>query len=332
MKYNPIPSLLNASQPWVRYNSCKNLLNNNIGEEDLLKHKKTMLKDHFIKNLIESGVKWENIPLRRHNDAKHPIHHLEILVEFGLTREDPGISQVCEKILSHQSSDGAFLTNILVPKRFKGSGEPTWAWMTCDIPILIYFLSYMGYKTDQRVKKAIDHLTELVRENGFGCHSSIPKFRGPGRKDDHCPYGNLLALKALANHNTLQVKKVWKSALQAQMEFWENRKQRKIYLFGIGTDFKKLKYPNIYYNIIHVLDVLSLYEDTRKTQAFEEMLAIVNRKQREEGGFIPESVWRAYNTYDFGQKKEISPTLTYKIALINHRCGLIPEEWLIIEN
>lgn len=190
----------------------------------------------------------------------------------------------------------------------------------------------MGYKTDERIKKAVNHLINLARENGFGCFSSIPKFRGPGRKDDHCPYGNLLALKALAFHNTQRVRKVCENALQAQLDFWENRKQRKIYLFGIGTDFKKLKYPNIYYNIIHVLDVLSLYEDARKTQAFQEMLAIVNRKQREEGGFIPESIWRAYNSYDFGQKKESSPTLTYKIALINHRFGLFPKEWLINEN
>ncbi|MHA1966256.1 MAG: hypothetical protein ACW964_00515 [Candidatus Hodarchaeales archaeon] len=328
MKYNPIPFLLKAPQPWVRYNLYKNLLND---KSDIKIHsniRKKMLGDPFIKSLLTTGTKWSTYPLKRHNDANHPLHCLEILVELGFPKDDPGIQEICEQVFAHQASNGAFLTNIIIPKRFKGSGEPSWDWMMCDIPILIYFLSSMGYATDHRVLKAVEHLLGLVRENGFGCSSSIPKFRGPGRKDDHCPYGNLVALKALALFSQNQAKEACRIAIQAQLEFWRNRSQRKIFLFGIGTDFKKLKFPNIYYNIIHVLDVLSLYEEARKSNGFNEMLSIVNSKQLENGGFIPESIWRAFKMYDFGQKKEPSPTLTYTVAVINHRCSLLQEDWL----
>ena len=58
------------------------------------------------------------------------------------------------------------------------------------------------------------------------------------------------------------------------------------------------------------------------------MLTIINDKQSEDGSFTPESVWRAFKIFDFGQKKISSPTLTYKITELNYRCDLIPNKWL----
>lgn len=320
MKIDPLPFLSKAPQTWVKYNTLKHLSNDSVDENEIAKAKQAMLSDPFIKESIDMCLNLEDAVLKRHNDATHLIHRLELLVEFGLSHGDPGISKICDKILAHQSSEGAFLSNIFVPKSFKGSGKEQWDWITCDTPILLYFLANMGYLKDKHVLKAVDHLVGLVRENGLGCHSSIPKFRGPGRKDDHCPYANLLALKALKNYPD-QAKKAYQPTIQAQLDFWNNRGKRKIFLFGIGTLFQRLKYPNIYYNIIHVLDVLSLYEEARKESAFQEMLAVVNQKQAKDGSFTPESVLRAFSKQDFGQKKHPSPTLTCKIALINKRCN-----------
>ncbi|MFQ5820954.1 MAG: hypothetical protein ACE5I5_13260 [Candidatus Heimdallarchaeota archaeon] len=324
MKYNPIPFLLEAPQPWITYNVLKNLIPEHANAKLLSKAKKAMMDALLLQESIKIALNWEKYSLKHHNDATHPIHRLELLVELGVDQKDPRIPEICEKLLAHQSSEGAFQTVLLVPKSFKGSGKPEWNWMTCDAPIVLYFLAHMGYHADKRVLKAVNHLVGLARDNGFGCHSSIPKFRGPGRKDDHCPYANLLTLKALAAFSQPKIKEVCRTAIQAQLDFWKDRGKRKIYLFGIGTDFQKLKYPNVYYNIIHVLDVLSLYAEAWETPPFREMLTVVNKKQAKIGSFTPESIWRAFNKQDFGQKKHPSPTLTYKIALINYRCGLIP--------
>ncbi|MFX0091778.1 MAG: hypothetical protein ACFFBD_08445 [Candidatus Hodarchaeota archaeon] len=326
MKFNPIPFLLTASNPIIKYNTLKNLSIASVDEALLTQTNQDMLQDPLIRSSVAQCLMWGDAVLKRHNDATHPIHRLEILAEFGLTKDIPDINHICETIMSHQSPEGAFLSNILVPKSFKGSGVENWDWIICDAPILLYFLAAMGYVADERVVKAKDHLVSLVRDNGFGCVSSIPKFRGPGRKDNHCPYANLLALKALAYFSDSNTQKACQVAIQAQVDFWNNRGQRKFYLFGIGTDFQRMKYPNVYYNIIHVLDVLSLYKDAQEMSAFQEMLEVVNKKQATDGFFTPESTWRAFSGYDFGQKKEPSPTLTYKIALINHRCGLLPSD------
>jgi hypothetical protein len=107
--------------------------------------------------------------------------------------------------------------------------------------------------------------------------------------------------------------------VEAQLEHWRNRSGRKFYLFGIGTTFGRLKYPHVWYDILHVLDVLSKTPYVKEDSRFFEMLNYVNRKQLDNGGYVPESVWRVFKDWSFGQKKESSPWLSYKIALINSR-------------
>ena len=51
------------------------------------------------------------------------------------------------------------------------------------------------------------------------------------------------------------------------------------------------------------------------------MWDIVKGKQQPERGFIPESIWRAWSEWSFGQKKEPSPWMTMRIAQIADRLG-----------
>ena len=84
-------------------------------------------------------------------------------------------------------------------------------------------------------------------------------------------------------------------------------------MFGIGTDFRKLKYPFIWYDILHVLDVLSQFSWVKNNSAIKEMVKIVKSKADLEGKYTPESVWRAWKDWDFGQKKKQSKWLTFLV-------------------
>ena len=53
---------------------------------------------------------------------------------------------------------------------------------------------------------------------------------------------------------------------------WQIRKEKKYYLFGMGTDFSKLKYPFIWYDILHVVDVLSRFPFVHADPRFQEMV------------------------------------------------------------
>jgi hypothetical protein len=318
MKYDPIPYLQECAEPWVIYNTYINILEGESLDPHALNLKQKMLQDEKIEGIINECLEWPNGPLKRHNDAKHLLHKISLLADFGLLVEEKRINEISRKILNHQSPDGSFLSNILIPKVFGGTNEASMQWMLCDTPTLLYCLLKFGVK-DERVEKAVHHLVSLVDENGWRCRSSIPKMRGPGRKDDHCPYANLISLKALALVPELKKSEVCKAGVESQLLHWENRTGKKIYMFGIGRTFVKLKYPLIWYDILHVIDVLSHYEYAIEDHRFQEMLEIINSKQQIDGSFVPESVFRAWKDWSFGQKKLASPWLTFKISMINKR-------------
>jgi len=87
----------------------------------------------------------------------------------------------------------------------------------------------------------------------------------------------------------------------------------------MGTDFRKLKAPSCWYDIVGVAGVLSKFEFVRDDPRFIEMVAQLKSKQDKDGFFTPESVYQKLKDWDFGQKKEPSPYLTYLCCRIFER-------------
>lgn len=303
LKYDLKVFLNNSAVPWIKYNL------NLCGIEDVL-------DDEFIKGLILDAKQKDNILLKRHNDAKHPVHKIELLADLGLTRQLKDIGEIAEDIMGRQSDEGAFLSLQNIPANFGGPGKDNFDWVMCDFPSLLYSLIKFGYKDDARVQKAILFLKSLAQDNGFGCKSSIEKFGGPGKRSDHCPYSNLLCLKVFSLLDEYHNEDFIKTAIDSLLNMWKTKGQRKYRMFGIGTDFKKLKFPNVWFGIVHVLSVLCKYDYAVKTDEFEQMLAIIADKQTPKGGFVPESVFMNFKQCDFGQKKVESDTLTFEIHQI----------------
>lgn len=296
-------------EPWVQYNTLKDLLGKKGDAPDVIKAKKALLTHPHVQQLITTVTDWPPYPLKRHNDANHPLHKLAVLADFGITVTD-GIDTLCQKVLSHQV-EGAFQIPMVIPTHFGGSGTPELLWMACDTPVILYALLKMGVKA----YKGITHTTSLIKDNGVLCTGALPTFRGPGRKGDPCPYATLLVTRALAQ--VPEMKKM-KPLTEMLLWHWEHQKERK-YLFGIGTTFKKLKYPFIWYDILHVADVLSQINSLKDDERLKEIIDVITSKQDANGRFTPESVWMAFKHWEFGQKKTPSPWLTFLVARILKR-------------
>jgi hypothetical protein len=95
------------------------------------------------------------------------------------------------------------------------------------------------------------------------------------------------------------------------LSLWDQRKVHKPYLFAMGTDFQKLKAPLIWYDLLHFLEVMTRFKWTRSTQQIQEITAILRAKQDANGQFTPESIYRPWADWEFGQKKEPSVWITY---------------------
>ena len=87
----------------------------------------------------------------------------------------------------------------------------------------------------------------------------------------------------------------------------------------MGTDFKKIKAPMIWYDILHITEVLSQIDRIQKDERFLEMIEILRMKSDSSGLYKAESVWRAFKEWDFGQKRESSPWITFLVYRILKR-------------
>lgn len=235
----------------------------------------------------------------------------------------PEIKTAIEEILKHRDERGVYQSMTNVPKHYGGSGEDVFSWCLCDAPLLLLALIKAGIDYQEHIKPGVDYLVSLCRDNGFPCAVSpeLGKFRGPGRKDDCCPYATLIMADLLSHIPEYRDSDVAAAAVKALLTLWENSLHQHPYMFFMGTDFRKLKTPPCWYDIVNVAGVLSKYGFARKDPRFLEMMALIKAKQDKDGFFTPESAYQKMKDWDFGQKKAPSPYLTYLCWLIFERLG-----------
>lgn len=311
---NGLTEWLLKSNPWTEYNTRIDLLKQKASSKLVEESKNKMMMHPLIAQLLDELKEWPGHALKRHNDAKHLTHKLAFLANIGIDKDNEIITQVANKIFKQQSEEGAFQITVNIPIRYGGSGIDEDSWMLCDFPTTLYALLKMGWVEDNEIRLAVNYLKELVKENGWPCASSPKfggKFKGPGKRSDPCPYANLITLKALSQDPKSLNSDECKIGVETILSLWENRKKIKPFLFAMGTDFKKLKAPLIWYDILHVTSVLSEFNWVKKDERLLEMISIIREKADKTNQFTAESVWRAWKDWDFGQKREPSPWITF---------------------
>lgn len=301
-----------AGPPWVQYRTRIDLLGQSDDEPEVTAVREALLSHPQVQALLDELAMWPGSLLKSHKDANHNLHKLTFIADIGLRADDPGMAPIIKRILKNRAAEGPFQVLVNINPRYGGTGQDQWAWMLCDAPLVLYALIRLGLEADEHVQAASHHLAGLIRENGWPCAVApeLGKFRGPGRKADPCPYANLLMLKLLAQMPEWHDSEAVHTGVETILTLWEQRKERRPYLFAMGSGFTKLKAPLIWYDILHVLDVLTRFSWLHNDPRLQEMIAIVSAKADEDGRFTPESVWRAWKEWDFGQKRTPSRWLT----------------------
>ena len=307
----PVNWLL-AGEPFVEYRTRLDLLAESEADTAVRTARQGMLTDPRVVGLVRELSGWPGTVVSSHKSASQPFHKLTFLADLGITVQDPGIDAIVAAVMNRQSDDGPFQLPMNIPQHYGGSGTDEWAWALCDAPLIVYALAKMGLESDARVRAAANHLTGLVRENGWPCAVSkeLGWFRGPGRKDDPCPFANLAMLKALAQFDDLRDGPACRVGVETILTLWSESQLRHPYMFYMGTDFRKLKAPLVWYDLLHVLDVLSQFPWLETDARLLDMIETLRQKADSNGRFTSESIWTPWKSWEFGQKKEPSRWVT----------------------
>ncbi len=319
----PINWLLEG-EPWIAYRTRLDLL----GEPEPPRAvREKHLNDPRLENLVAELANWPGQVISSHKSAGQPFHKLTFVADMGFKADDAAIRPIIERILEHQSDEGPFQLPTNVPVHFGGSGADTWAWALCDAPLVVYALVKFGLEDDPRVQRAVDYLVNLVRQNGWPCVVSkeLGKFRGPGRKDDPCPFATLAMLKLLAQVPAERDGQAARAGAESILNLWATSLDQHPYMFFMGADFRKIKVPFVWYDLIHTLDVLSQFPWLRGDARLLAMVELLKSKADDEGRFTLESVWTAWKDWEFGQKKAPSRWLTFSAWRIIQRVESVPQ-------
>ncbi len=318
---NDIKQKLQNSSNILNYLVLTEIDKTQLPDKDIIKEKHRLLMEPLVQNTMDELLEWPGDILKRHNDAKLLIHKLAFIADLGLNiQDDERLRRIGDKILEHESREGVFQVMVNIPVRFGGTGKDQFSWMLCDAPLLLYSLVKLGVDRE-RLNKGLDYLVPLAVIEGYPCSASadLGRFNGPGKRGTLCPYANLLMVKLFTllpeKHSSIECR----NGVEALLGHWETMEKK--YLFGIGTDFRKLKFPFIWYDILHVTEVLSHFEYAVKDKRFKEMISCIKRKGNSDQFFKAESVWMAWKCIDSGQKKTISNWITFMVYRILDRIG-----------
>mgnify|MGYP003525790830 FL=1 len=318
----PVDWLL-SGEPYVRYRTRLDLMRQDPAAPEVRDARAAMLEEPLVRGLLADLADWPGKVIASHRSAGQPFHKLTFLADLGLTVEDPPVRAITRQVLARQSGEGPFQLPVAGSAHLPSGEAGTWGWALCDAPLLIYALAKFGLAGDPAVRRALDHVAGLVRDNGWPCAVSkeLGGFRGPGRKDDPCPYATLAMLKAFSAFEGLRDGPACHVGAETLLALWSDSRTQHPYMFYMGTDFRKLKVPFVWYDLMHVLDVLSQFDWLSGDARLSEMVAVMTGKMDAGGRLTPESVWTAWKDWEFGQKKAPSRWLTLSGWRILGRVG-----------
>lgn len=314
-----LEALYAHSEDWLKYAIQINLLH--AKKEDQTALLQFALQDEKIQTALSDVAAFHQTVVSNHKNPMLPLHRLLFLLDLGFDADIPEIRTAMEAIMAHKDSNGVYQSMTNIPKVFGGTGEDVFSWSLCDAPSLLLSLLKVGVDYEKHIKPGVDFLVSLSRENGFPCTASpeLGKFRGPGKKEDCCPYATLIMTDLLSQIPEYQTSAMIKASAESLLSLWETSVSQHPYMFYMGTDFRKLKAPSSWYDIVSVAGVLSKLEFIQEDPRFLEMIDLIKRKQTLDGFFTPESVYMKLKDWDFGQKKQPSAYLTYQCMRILNR-------------
>jgi len=308
---DPIPWLLD-SNPWTRYRTLLDILESPEDSDEAEEAFSELVSHPQIQNLIKEASRWFPQSITRHNIPTLSHYGFAMLAEFGLTVQHPGIRKLAEKAAGHLEN-GLFAVRQTLPEKGDGFGKADpeageWHAMPCDSPLISYALLLTGYQDDRLIKSVDLIKNQWETKQGWFCHFFFVE--GMYNKlQIGCPMAGLMALQVFSRISELKESEFARNAC-APVKFHKDS-GKSLYYFGRSKKFWTLKYPFVWYNALYLADVLTRFSFLKKDPLVRELVEWIESSQDENGLFRPTSMFMPYKGWDFANKKEPSPWITF---------------------
>lgn len=294
----------------------------------------------MVQELIARLAPWdEYVGVSGHASPAYQPNLLHLLADMGVRGGDDGrVEAAVDDFCAHQDGDGRFLAFGRAP----GHPDPIWRSLPCDTHIITEVLIRYGRGDHPATRRGLERVAADLRATNQGeGWTCIPDpavgFRGPGRIGDICPRVTLEALRVFSHLPVFERPDGLDVAARTMLRLWEKRHGQRPYMFGHGDRFKTVKWPAFWYGILWMLDTLGRYpgvwqEGPEGRQTLAEMLGcLVAYNLSSDGTVTPRSVYRGFELYSYGQKKQPSPFATALTMVVVLRLAELAGEAMLVD-
>lgn len=299
---------------YAAYRTRLDLMGEAGDSPEVLNAGKKMEDDPQVVDLINAASEWFSEIPKRHDDAKMSHYRLRMLADFGFDITDCRIAAIVKRALVH-TDDGLPAIRQALPE--KGANlKPDesfdeWHALPCDATVLAATLYRLGCR-EPVLMGAISDILERWREpGGWFCHLFFvdSQYRKHGTP---CMMAALQTLELLSELPMADVpdRGILRDTAFDALEAHHGM-GRSLYYFGRGRKFHTLKYPYAWYNALYMAEVLSRFPELHDRPLVRELRTWLEDSRADDGSWTPTSMFMAYRDWDFADKKNPSPWLTF---------------------
>ena len=223
---------------------------------------------------------------------------LSVLGDLGLTAEDEHVRRGCDFFFTHQRENGAFCRR----SRVTGQGM-VWQEDTepCTHARIVRFLLQFGYGQDPRVRRAIDWLLPIQRDDGMWL------CRDAGRRG--CLRATIDILRVAALDPQTAAQPGIPQAAAAVCDLLMEPRMSRYHIGDAWGTWECLKYPHFGFSVISALDSLARLGYTPKEPKIAAAVEYLLNRQSADGTWPMDESW-SHPPIDFGQPGEPNKWLT----------------------
>jgi hypothetical protein len=312
LKADPTSWLLEPDNPSVRYWALVDILDQPADDLDVFRAQAAIPAWPPVAELLAAQKPdgyWAKPDYYLPRTGRGTFWVLTVLADLGLTTGNEYIRRACEFMFAHQRESGEFCRRRRVRGQgvvWQEQGEP------CTHARIVRFLIQFGYGDDPRVRRAIDWLLPLQRDDGMWL------CRDEGRRG--CLRATIDVLRVAALDPGIAAHPgITRAATSVCDLLMEPRMSRYHVGDGWGT-WEALKYPYFGFSVISALDALSRLgfgmEIPRVAAAVEYLLS----RQLSDGAWPMDQSW-PNPPLDFGRVGEPNKWLTLDALRVIKRIG-----------
>lgn len=315
---DPVPWLLASAEPFAIWATLHGVFGLERDEPEVRDAHAKVLADSAVAELIDGLPSRLSPSVADHHSPTFVAGRLVLLAEMGLERGDsPRIDALLETLIATQDSSGRFRPRGTT-RQTTGSASPR-----CEHNAITEVLLRYDLGDDPRVARAVKRLLADVRTGGQGpgwcCVPSRTSVASVMRRLDVCPQIELEGLRVLATLDAAHRPRTALDAARTPLEVWRRRPDERPYQFGHGYQFKTVRWPSYWYDVLGVLDTVGRYPElwrgphateADRTAIAEFAACLIAYNIDGDGRVTPRRVQRGYEQFSFGDKSAPSPFAT----------------------